>query len=118
MGYMCRLELWLSAEGVGQTENVASALYTLSCIKKIADEKLLYNTGTPAWDGWRGGRLMREAKVKSESESHSIISDSLQLHGLYSPWNSPGQNTEGVGQNVCTIMADSHCCTVEINSTL
>ena len=22
--------------------------------------------------------------------------DSLQLHGLYSPWNSPGQNT-GVG---------------------
>ena len=24
------------------------------------------------------------------------MSDSLQLHGLYSPWNSPGQNT-GVG---------------------
>ena len=21
------------------------------------------------------------------------MSDSLQLHGLYSPWNSPGQNT-------------------------
>ena len=28
-----------------------------------------------------------------ESESHSVVSDSLQLHGLYSPWNSPGQNT-------------------------
>ena len=30
------------------------------------------------------------------SESRSVVSDSLQLHGLYSPWNSPGQNT-GVG---------------------
>ena len=31
-----------------------------------------------------------------ESESHSAVSNSLQPHGLYSPWNSPGQNT-GVG---------------------
>ena len=31
-----------------------------------------------------------------ESESHSVVSDSLQPHGLCSPWNSPGQNT-GVG---------------------
>ena len=31
-----------------------------------------------------------------ESESHSVVSDSLQPHELYSPWNSPGQNT-GVG---------------------
>ena len=30
------------------------------------------------------------------SESHSVLSDSLWPHGLYSPWNSPGQNT-GVG---------------------
>ena len=30
------------------------------------------------------------------SESFSVISDSLQPHGLYRPWNSPGQNT-GVG---------------------
>ena len=27
------------------------------------------------------------------SESHSVVSDSLQPHWLYSPWNSPGQNT-------------------------
>ena len=33
---------------------------------------------------------------KSESESHSVVSDFLQPHGLYSPWNFPGQNT-GVG---------------------
>ena len=36
------------------------------------------------------------ATYKSESESHSVLSDSLRPHGLYSPWNSPGQNT-GVG---------------------
>ena len=28
------------------------------------------------------------------SENHSVMSDSLWPHGLYSPWNSPGQNTE------------------------
>ena len=30
---------------------------------------------------------------QSESERHSVMSDSLQPHGLYSPLNSPGQNT-------------------------
>ena len=35
---------------------------------------------------------------ESESESHSVVSDSLRPHGLYSPWNSPGQNT-GVGSH-------------------
>ena len=33
---------------------------------------------------------------ESESESCSVVLDSLQPHGLYSPWNSPGQNA-GVG---------------------
>ena len=32
----------------------------------------------------------------STSESCSVVSDSLRPHGLYSPWNSLGQNT-GVG---------------------
>ena len=43
-------------------------MLTLSCVKWIAGEKLLYNTGSPAWhsDGlevWgrgRGGKLNRE----------------------------------------------------------
>ena len=34
--------------------------------------------------------------MKSESESGSVMSNSLRPHGLYSPWNSPGQNT-GLG---------------------
>ena len=33
---------------------------------------------------------------ENESESHSVVSDSLRPQGLYSPWNSLGQNT-GVG---------------------
>ena len=28
-----------------------------------------------------------------ESENLSVVSDSLQPHGLYTPWSSPGQNT-------------------------
>ena len=36
-----------------------------------------------------------------ESESLSVMSDSLRPHGLYSPWNSPGQNT-GVGS--CSLL--------------
>ena len=36
----------------------------------------------------------------SESESCSVVSDSLWPHGLYSPWNSPGRNT---GVDSCSL---------------
>ena len=36
-----------------------------------------------------------------ESKSCSVVSDTLQLHRFYSPWNSPGQNT-GVGS--CSLL--------------
>ena len=35
-------------------------------------------------------------RYESASASCSVVSDSFRPHGLYSPWNSPGQNT-GVG---------------------
>ena len=38
--------------------------------------------------------VLRSSKL--ESESRSVVSDSLRPHGLYRPWDSPGQNT-GVG---------------------
>ena len=38
----------------------------------------------------------RVMKNESESESSTVMSDSLRPHGLYSPWNLPGQST-GVG---------------------
>ena len=46
----------------------------------------------------RGGKKFNAPSWwwERESESCSVVSDSLQPHGLYSPWNSPGQNT-GVG---------------------
>ena len=31
--------------------------------------------------------------ISCESESCSVVSDSLRPHGLYSLWNYPGQNT-------------------------
>ena len=44
----------------------------------------------------RGGKLRVPLLCYPESESLSVVSDSLRPRGLYSPWSSPGQNT-GVG---------------------
>ena len=40
--------------------------------------------------------MLHTLNLYHESESCSVVSDSLRPHELYSPWNSPGQNT-GVG---------------------
>ena len=37
--------------------------------------------------------LIKSFYCDKESESCLVLSDSLQPHGWYSPWNSPGQNT-------------------------
>ena len=39
--------------------------------------------------------------LKSESESHSVVSNSLWPHGLYSPQKSPSQNT---GVDSCSLL--------------
>ena len=39
--------------------------------------------------GFPGGASGKE----SEIENCLVVSDSIRPHGLYSPWNSPGQNT-------------------------
>ena len=41
-------------------------------------------------------KILNAADSSIERESRSVVSDSLQPHGLYSPGNSPGQDT-GVG---------------------
>ena len=41
----------------------------------------------------------RKILVKCESDSHSVVSDSLQPHGPYSPRNSPGLNKQWVGSS-------------------
>ena len=35
------------------------------------------------------------------NENHSVVYDSLWPHGLYSPWNSPGQN---IGMGSCSLL--------------
>ena len=43
-----------------------------------------------------GGLFTTSTTWKSESEGCSVVSNSLRPNGLYSPWDSPGQDT-GVG---------------------
>ena len=38
----------------------------------------------------------KKIKRSGETESHSVVSDTLWCHGLYSPWTSPGKNA-GMG---------------------
>ena len=49
----------------------------------------------PHWqaDSWPLAPAGKPHEQTWESESCSVVSDSLRPHGLYSPWNSPGQNT-------------------------
>ena len=57
---------------------------------------------------------VQNGRTYSESESHAVVSNSLQPHGLYSPWNSPGQNT-GVGS--CSLLQGIFL-TQELNRSL
>ena len=45
---------------------------------------------------WLFSRVKVKVKITRSCLTPSVVSDSLWPHGLYSPWNSPGQNT-GVG---------------------
>ena len=45
---------------------------------------------------FKGCALPPSLLFQNYSESCSVVSNSLRPHELYSPWNSPGQNT-GVG---------------------
>ena len=51
----------------------------------------------------------KNALSEFESESHSIVSDSLQPHGLYAPRNSPGQNTGWVFPTQESNLGLLHC---------
>ena len=74
------MELWLSFEFLETT--VFNKNYTFNHFT------LLF------WNILRIKLMIKS--VTDESESHSVMSDSLWPCRLYSPWNSPGQNT-GMG---------------------
>ena len=74
-------------------------------LNEVLSNDLEGGRGVGKWDG--GDICMHKADslchtaetnatLESESESCSVVSDFLQPHGIYIPWNSPGQNT-GVG---------------------
>ena len=76
--------------GEGRVREFGMDMYTLLYLKWITNKDLLYSTGSSAQcyvAAWM------EAEFGGECESHSVLSDFLQPHGLYSPRNSPGQNT-------------------------
>ena len=52
---------------------------------------------------WEAPKVNNESK-RGESGSPSVVSYSLRPHGLYSLWNSPGQNT-GVGG--CSLLQET-----------
>ena len=64
----------------------------------LRDEDLVIHSNRTPWPRSLEEKLLNMTLKEgvSESASHSVMSDSLRPHGLYSPWNSPGQNT-GVG---------------------
>ena len=62
----------------------------------VCSEGRLWLMGCPAGSSPHSPHALLSHQFPCESESRSVVSDSLWPHGLYSPWNSPGQNT-GVG---------------------
>ena len=56
----------------------------------------------PTWETNQGllhcRQILYQLSYQGSPEGRSVMSDSLRPHGLYSPWNSPGQNT-GVGSH-------------------
>ena len=52
-----------------------------------------FSRGSSQHRDWTQLSSLAGEYFESESESYSIMSNSLQPHGLYNPWDSPGQNT-------------------------
>ena len=72
-------------------------------IKQMMDYKKIFKNSLAEADTeiinfflWQLVIIKTVVEVFHINESCSVVSDSLQPHGLYSSWNSPGRNT-GVG---------------------
>ena len=55
--------------------------------------KLLEENISKTLDDINQSKIFYDHCLVKCSASHSVVSSSLQPRGLYSPWNSPGQNT-------------------------
>ena len=77
--------------------------------KRTWGEKHVFGHGGALYRLSTGKRAVKE---RGESESLSVMSDSLQPHGLHSPWNSQGQYTRILPQIFPTqgfILGLPHC---------
>ena len=82
------VETYLSLVRDRQLFQISEILQLQSCVVSLVvcfQEKM--------WSPCQAG-LPAAIIGESGSESRSLMSNSLQPHGLYSPRNSPGQNTE------------------------
>ena len=82
---------------------ILQSVQLLTCWDKVVTSNLL-NIENCYWPKslpslpteveWK--KIWRQSLEEIQNESHSVVSNSLWPVGLYSPWNSPGQNS-GVG---------------------
>ena len=73
----------------GENGESSINIYTLSCVKLIVGEKLLYNTGSPVWC--------------------SVMTQAVG-------WEERREAQEG--EDICIITADLHCYRAETNTIL
>ena len=73
--------------------NTVCLLFFLSIFTKDFSLEYTKDFCQCVWFLYQGNTGLMDTQ---RSESHSVVSDSLQPRGLYSPWNSPDQST-GVG---------------------
>ena len=88
----CPVAIWVSFFPKGYEENVPVSVDFLkvSCVWNLFLQNPPHDLSR-----WQLSLTTPQA-LWLESESCSVVSDCLRPHGLYSPWNSPGQTT-GVG---------------------
>ena len=84
---------WAAVYGVAESRTRLKRLSSSSCSLVLALYEIEWSMGCETIQSRERGLYTTGGVV---SESHSVVSDSLWPHGLYSPWNSSGQNT-GVG---------------------
>ena len=76
---------------------IMKTLHSLRCV--LCHSGVAHTANTVDWlSQLLLAQLLKASITKQlsfcESASHSAVSNSLRPHGLYSPWNSPDQNTE------------------------
>ena len=76
-----------------------------SCLENLMDRGAWPATDHRVAKSWTRLRMytlpVKLCVLEKKKKSHSVVSDSLRPFGLYSPWNSPGQNT---GMGSCSLL--------------